>query len=403
MLFVYDAVTREGRSVSDRLQADSLSEAAEALRAQGLTIMRLVSTRIADAPDGEPRAATRVSARDLVLFTKQMRMLLDAGAAIVPALSAVESQCGRAGLRRVLESVRQSVEGGASLSEALAEQPGVFKPVFRSIVAAGESTGALPEAFARLSNMTQRAYQVRKSVIAAMVYPLILSVLSLATAGVLLGFVVPRFGMLFKNLNAKLPATTALMIDLSAILRDWWLPAVCALAGGALSLVIAIRQPAVRQQVDLLILRTPLIGRLAARLALAQILRIWSALLNSHVPLLEAIQHSRQAMRNSRIIELLDQVKEVVASGGRMGKALAGNPLVDSTVVAAIATGEENGRLAESVEFVSAWLDEDNEQLIATTLRVLEPMLLSIIGLVVGAVAMGLFLPLFDIAAAGGI
>ena len=174
--------------------------------------------------------------------------------------------------------------------------------------------------------------------------------------------------------------------------------------GGVVVLVFAvvmcIRMRQTRAWFDEVVLKLPLIGTLVGRLIFARVVRVWAAMLRSHVPLLDTIRQSRAAVTNAAFLRLLANVEESVSSGGRMGQAVAAAGLADPVVVSAIRTGEDNGRLAEATDFVSDWMDDDNTSLIQQITRLVEPVLLAVMGVIVGFVAMGLFLPLFDLATA---
>lgn len=404
MQFTYEAMSFDGRVVSDRIDGNTPGEVAEALRADGLTVLRLEAARGAarrDAAAEPQRRSGSVKSNDLVLFTQQLKMLLEAGSALVPALEAVEQQATKPSVRQLVRGVRQHVEEGGTLTEAFRERPEAFKPVFCSMVAAGEATATLPQTFDRLNELAVRQQKTRKTIMGALLYPAILSVLCIAVAGVVVGFVVPRFTDLFKNLGSDLPPVTQLMFDISGYALDYWPVGAAALAVLLVGLVISWRVQRLRLVLDALLLKTPVVGRLVARLTFARVLRIWAAMLRSHVPLIETIQHSRSALTNAAFVRLVSDVEEAVAGGGSIGRTLAESGLVQPVIASAIRTGEENGRLSEAVEFVSTWLDHDNGQLVASLTRVVEPALLAGMGLFVGLVAMSLFIPLFDLAMAG--
>jgi general secretion pathway protein F len=403
--FTYEAMSADGRIVADRIEGGTPADAAEALRAEGLTLLRLNATRggARHEPRETPqRRAKGVKSADLVLFTRQLKMLLEAGSALVPALEAVEQQATKPSVKLLVRKVRQHVEEGGTLTDALHNRPDVFKPVFCSMVAAGEATATLPEAFDRLNELTARHQKTRKTVIGALLYPAILSLLCVAVAAVVVGFVVPRFTNLFTNLGSPLPPVTQLLFAASEQVRAYWMLGAAVLVVLGLGLLVAARVEHLRLALDRVMLRVPLIGRVARRLVFARVLRIWAAMLRSHVPLLDTIQHSRTALTNAAFIALVKDVEEAVTGGGSIGRTLAESPLVEPVVASAIRTGEENGRLAEAVDFVSDWMDHDNAQLIANLTRVVEPTLLAGMGLFVGLVAMSLFIPLFDLAMAGG-
>lgn len=389
--------------VTDRVESATPAEAAETLRTKGLMVLQLDAAR---GGDGVKAARTKtgsggVKTRDLVLFTRQLKMLLEAGSALVPALEAIEQQAQKESFGTLVHRIREHVEQGGTLSEAFQEQPNIFRPVFCSMVSAGEATASLSQTFDRLNEMTARQQQIRKKVIGALLYPCILSMLCLGVTGVVLGFVVPRFKGLFASLNSPLPPVTSFLFGLSEHARTYWPVGVILLVGLIAGLIIMLRVAHLRRRFDGLLLKMPIIGHVASRLVFARVLRIWAAMLRCHVPLIETIQHSKSATTSPVFVELVSEVEESVAGGGSIGRTLGDSGLVEPVVASAIRTGEENGRLAEAVEFVSNWMDDDNTQLVAGLTRLAEPALLAVMGLFVGLVAMSLFIPLFDLATAG--
>jgi len=410
MEFAFEAMNREGRVVRDRIEAEDRTQAADMLRSRNLLLLRLERAR--DDAGGTMAARAwplparladrRPGLHDLVLFTRQMKMLLEAGAPLVPALQAIELQTHKPSFRRILRALREQLERGRSLTEALREHGQVFSPVFSSVVAAGEATAALPEAFERLSRLLHRQQQIRRSVVGATIYPAVLTLLLIGVLAVLVGFVVPRFAQLFENLNHPLPPATLALLTVSETLRAHWPLLLGGLGAATAAGVILLRQMAVQDSLEQILQRLPLIGPRLRRLELARVLRVWAALLRSHVPLLETLEHSRNTVGSVAFRRLIERVAENVAGGGRVGRSLADSGLVEPVLASAISTGEENGRLAEAVEFVSNWLDEDNAQGIQQLTRAAEPVLLACMGLIVGGVALALFVPLFDVATAAG-
>jgi len=302
----------------------------------------------------------------------------------------------------VLARLRERVEEGDSLSDALDAEHGAFNPVFCTMIAAGEATASLPQVFGRLCQLTQQQLQTRKMVLGAMIYPSLLSLLLTGVVVVLLTFVVPRFRPLFDTLGTPLPVTTHMLFAASEQFLASWPYILGGVLVGLGVLVVGLRSRRMRVWLDELAMRLPIIGRVMARLIFARVLRVWAAMLRCHVPLLETIRQSREAITNVAFLRLLSDVEERVASGGRMGQALAATGLADPVIVSALRTGEDNGRLAEAAEFVSDWMDEDNTSTLQHLTKLAEPVLLVVMGLIVGFVAMSLFLPLFDLAAATG-
>jgi type II secretory pathway component PulF len=403
MQFAVEAMRPDGTTVTERLEAHDRDAALDGLRSKGLVVLRLNEAGTADA-HAAPRLdhGAKIRSRDVILLTRQLKMLLEAGAPLVPALEAAAEQTAKPGVRAVLGRLRERVEEGDSLSDALEAEHGAFNPVFCTMIAAGEATASLPQVFGRLCQLTQQQLQTRKMVLGAMIYPSLLSILLTGVVIVLLTFVVPRFRPLFETLRTPLPVTTHLLFAASEQFLASWPYILGGVLVGLGVLVAGLRSRQMRVWLDELAMRLPIIGRVMARLIFARVLRVWAAMLRCHVPLLETIRQSREAITNVAFLRLLSDVEERVASGGRMGQALAATGLADPVIVSALRTGEDNGRLAEAAEFVSDWMDEDNTSTLQHLTKLAEPVLLVVMGLVVGFVAMSLFLPLFDLAAATG-
>lgn len=401
MNFTYEAVAGDGSLIQDRIEAETTHQAADLLRNRGFTVMRLDATGEVDGEVGRVRSWSGVNSRDLLVLTRQMKMLLESGATVVQALEAIERQTAKRSVSRMVGQIRSYVEKGGTLSDALAKHPAVFSPVYRSMISASEVTAGLPTSFSRLSEMAERQQKVRKTVMGALLYPAILSLMCVSAVTTLIMFVVPRFRDLFLNLRSPLPASTKIMFAASEFISAYW-PLILGGVGALVTLVILVcRSPARRQWLDERLLTLPFLGRIRSRLQVARVLRMWAAMLNSHVPLMETIKLSQTAVTSPSMRELMQRVENAVAGGGRVGRTLAQTKVVEPVIASAIATGEENGKLAEAVEFVSSWIDDDNTQLISTATRIVEPALLALMGLIVGSVAMSLFIPLFDLATAG--
>lgn len=405
MQFAYQAIDSAGQRIADVVDAASRDEAAEIVRAQGLFPLN-----VADHPTEKAAAAPVASSRfgldalanprRLSMFTQQMSMLLGAGAGVVPSLAAIERQVSRGGWRDVIAAVRAEVEGGVSLAEALAKFPNRFDGVMRSMVAAGESSGRLPELFARLARMTRQQASIRNQLISASIYPLLLLVLAAAVVGGMMGFVLPRFAVLFSNLRVELPASTAYLIAVGAWLGPNWPWVVLAIGAVGIGSVVCIRTEKGMEIRDSLMVGLPGLGTVTRRIVVARLLRIWGLLLESRIPLLEAMKLSRGTTENRVFQRLFDQLEEAVTGGKSMVPVLENSKLITPAIVEGINTGEASGKMSVAILFLADQMDAENEQLVHALMRIVEPVILIVMGVVVGAVAISLFLPLFDIASA---
>ncbi len=405
MQFAYQAVDSAGQRVADVVDAANRDEAAEIVRAQGLFPLN-----VADRPN-EEGAATPVTTsqfgldalanpRRLAMFTQQMSMLLGAGAGVVPSLAAIERQVARGAWRGVIAAVRAEVEGGVSLAEALAKFPNRFDGVMRSMVAAGEASGTLAELFARLARMTRQQASIRNQLISASIYPLLLIVLAAGVVGGLMGFVLPRFAVLFSNLRVELPTSTAYLIAIGAWLGPNWPLVVLAIGAAGVGGFAAMRTRKGKEIRDYLTVSLPVLGNVIRRIVVARLLRVWGLLLESRIPLLEAMKLSRGITDNTVFQRLFDQLEEAVTEGKSMVPVLEDSKLITPAIVEGINTGESSGKMSVAILFLADQMDAENEQLIHALMRIVEPVILIVMGVVVGAVAISLFLPLFDIASA---
>ena len=404
MNLAYEAIDATGRQVHDVTEAATAREAVELLRGRGLMVTH-IEPAAERGTDRAGRAAARSGAgrfplQDLVLFTRQMSMLLSSGSAVVPALGAVQRQMKKPAQAEMIRSIRTDVEEGVPLTEALRKFPAAFDPIYCALVAAGEASAKLPAMFARLAEMTVKRRMVLNKVVGAMAYPVLLIGLSVVILGVLLFFVMPRFAIMFDTLEVPLPASTAWMLGLAGNIRDYWYLAVLALAGGIAGIVFLLRSTAGRQWLSDMQIRIPLAGRLASRLILARVMRVLGILIDSHVSILEALDLARGVTINRRYRALLDALEESVTRGKSLSGALERSGLPAPSICQAIQTGEESGNLGGAINFVADVLDEENRELIDSLSRLVEPLILIGMGLVIGTVAISLFLPMFDVTSA---
>jgi type II secretory pathway component PulF len=287
-----------------------------------------------------------------------------------------------------------------ALSDALAEHPQIFDQTFRAIVAAGESTGATAEAFDRLAAITKIQQEMKIKVIGALVYPAILLLMSIGVVATLLFFVLPKFDDMYSSLGTKLPAITTMMIGISRWITEHKVPAGLCIAAVIVGPLVVSRLPFAKTVMDEFLINLPLVSGLIQRIILAKIFRVWGTLVCSNVPLLEALSLARSSTNNSRFLAMMDDLMRSVEEGSPVGESLARHSVVPATMSSAISTGEQSGQLGKSLIFLADYLDQENAETIATLTRLVEPLILILMGAVVGGIAISLFLPLFDLTSA---
>ncbi len=403
MILTYEAIDADGRQNTDAVEAADPREAVELLRRRGLFV-----TRIEEGPKAkaEPtlragRARSRgMPLKTLVLFTRQMGMLLRAGSGVVPAMTAIKRQMKKPDQVVLLDRIVADLEEGNTLTDAFRRHPSTFDASYCAIVAAGEASGALDKMFERPSMIVGKRRAMRKKIMGALAYPAMLIVMCVSILLVLLLFVLPRFAGMFEQLGVDAPATTKVLLATGAMVREHWLIGLGLVAGMGFLTSWLLTSDRGRQWLTDVQLNIPLIGGLRSRLIQGQILRTLGSLLESGVGLLEALGLARESTRNARFRRLFNNLEVVVTSGGQPSTAFEESGLVEPYICQAVRTGEDSGNLGGALTYCADILDETNEELVGVVTRLIEPIILIGMGLVVGFVAISLFLPLFDLTSA---
>jgi type II secretory pathway component PulF len=413
MRLAYQAFDRGGKSVASVIDAASVEEATEQLRRQGfyVTALKRADGEREAVPGASPALAgsSRLGMlgrgrrmKHLAMFTRQLYVLLCTGTPMVEALGALERQSRDAGWRAVIAELRREVEEGKSLSEAMDHHPACFDAVYRSLIRAGESGGKFEPILDRLSQLTRKQLQTRNAISGALVYPILLMGVSVVVLTAMLVFVLPRFGTLFETLNMPLPPTTRVMLMVSdALIGYWWaiVPGLIASVAGA---VYWCHTPAGRRWLDVALIRVPLIRDATRSFITARIIRLIGVLSDSYVPLLDALDLAKQAANHSAYRDLMTRAQDAVSRGEPISTAFRDDRLISPTVYEAIRSGEQTGKVSSLMLNMADFLDEENEVLLKAVTSIIEPIILIGLGVLVGLLAVSMFMPLFDLTAQAG-
>ncbi len=407
MKLAYQAFDRSGRAVTDVIDAADMNDAAEKLRRQGLFISR-INPVTNDAEDDahltSRRAGKGSKLKNLAIFTRQFYVLVSTGTPITQALHSLSKQMKDPRWRAVIREACDSVEQGQTLAEALGQHPEYFDAVYCSLIAAGESSGKLPAMLDRLASLTRQQLHVRNTVRGAMVYPVLLVSVSVIVLVLMLLVVLPRFTELFESLDVPLPPTTVMLVALSDGLRAAWWAALLVVIGGVVGLRMWLRTPQGKHAWDTIMLRLPQIGKATRNFATARIARLLGILIESHLPLLEVLTLVQNTVSNGYYRDLMQRAEEAVTRGDAISSAFNDPNLIEPSVYEAMRSGEQAGKVGFVLLAVADFMDEENELLVRSLLSILEPMILIVLGLLVGFVAVSMFMPLFDLTSmtAGG-
>ena len=403
MILAYEAIDADGKSTTDTVEAGDARQAGELLRARGLYVTHIAEKKHAGAQKAtnvKAAETTRLPLNTLVLFTRQMAMLLRAGSGVVPAVMAIKRQMRKPQQAALLGQVVADLEEGTTLTGAFGRWRRTFDVVYCAIISAGEASGTLTEMFERLSVMVGKQRVTRNKVIGALTYPALLILMSFGILLVLLLFVLPRFSQMFVQLGVEAPASTQVLLATGAFVRGYWPVLAVVFLAAILGAVLLIRSDRGKRWLMDVQHGIPVIGRLRSRLTQAQIFRTMGTLLESRVGLLDTLELAREAAQSRRFRELFDRMEQTITSGGQPSSVFEESGIVEPYVSQALRTGEESGNLGGAMTYCADLLDETNAELINTVTRLIEPAILIVMGVLVGGVAISLFIPLFDLTSA---
>lgn len=402
MKLTYQAMDAAGKAVKGTIEADDVLAGIESVRRQGLFVTRIIPAEQQEVSSqqgpGAPRRFGRMGRlKHLAMFTRQLHVLVATGTPLVDALSALQRQAKEPKWRAVVSDLRLRVEQGDQLSRAMEFHPDYFDAVCRSLLAAGESGGSFDAMLDRVATLTRKQVQLRNTVRGAMIYPALLIVVALGVMTLMLTFVLPRFADLFKSLDVPLPPTTRFLIILSDFaLNDWW-AVLLGLIAATVGTKFWLGTAQGRRAVHTFAVRSPMLGPIVRGFAAARIMRVLGVLMAGRVPLLESLGLARQTTGNLHYQKLVRDAEHAVTQGSTMSSVFAESDLIKPSLTEAIRSGEQSGQLGVLLLSMADFMDEENEVIVRSLTSIIEPLILIALGLVVGFIAMSMFLPLFDL------
>lgn len=397
----YTGYDTKGVPKRGTIDAASEAEARDALRRKGVLVLEISSDKGVHALPRRVRGP-KGNLGDLSQFMRHLSVLIASGTPLAQGIEGMASQTRDEKLRRVLLALRSEIESGTPLSEAMAAHPGYFDEVTRAMVAAGESSGRMGDMLGRVSSLMRQKLAMRRAIVGAMIYPAILIGIGFIVVVVMLVMVFPRFEEMFETLDTPVPPSTRMFLWLSAVLREWWWVLLAFCVPGALVARVLARRPVVVRGVERALLRAPKVGEVARSIANARLSRMVSLLLASHLPLLEVLSLCAGSMRSAEFTDLLRRAHDAAEAGQPISGVFDQSPLVHGLVREGVRTGERTGNIGTMLGNVAEFLEEENEATLKALSSIIEPLLLVTLGLVVGGIAISMFLPLFDLTASAG-
>jgi type IV pilus assembly protein PilC len=394
--YVFKALDTTGGKARGEVEADSKQAVSDQLKQRGLIVLDITDKH--SSRNIEISLMKRVKANDLAIFSRQLSTMISSGMSILRSLYVLEEQTEDKYLTETIVAVRKDVEAGLSLSDAMARHPKVFNPLFVAMTQAGEMGGVLEDALVRVANQLQKDAALRRQVKSAMVYPALVIFFAVGVMMALVAFLVPVFEGVFKEFGGKLPAMTQVSVVLSEIVRGYW----WALFGGTALLIVTFvkwkKTTWGRRQWDHFRLHIPMkIGSIVQQIAVARWSRTLASLTAAGVPLLQALEITGRTGGNAAVEEAMDGVISSVKRGGTIAAPLAQAPIFPSMVTHMVGVGEETGALDAMLDRVAEFYEEQVEASVKALTSILEPIMIIVIGGIVGFIVISMYLPLFEV------
>ena len=404
--FEFTALDGDGRSRKGVLEGDTPKQIRQQLRDKGLTPLsveevsgRLQKDKSYSKQGMRPglRKSRGVSGGELAVLTRQLATLVESALPLEEALQVTAEQSEKPAIKSIMLAVRGRIKEGHTLADALAQFPHVFPELYRSTVAAGEQTGHLALVLNRLADYTENREQLSQSIMQALIYPAVLTFTALGVVALLLGYVVPQVVGVFADLGQTLPWLTRALIALSDFVSSWGLLILVSVVAGFFLAKRLLQQPALRKKWDANLLRIPLVSRLVRGVNTARFARTLSILVASGVPVLEGLRIGASVMANIPMREAVEGAATRVREGANISYALDKSGCFPPIVVHLVASGESSGKLEEMLERAAASQERELENRIGLLMKLFEPALILVMGLIVLMIVLAILLPIFDL------
>src|SRR5690625_4006334 len=401
-VYEYKARDRNGKAFTSTMEAASQRDVAAALREKGYFVSEIKTPKTGlNAEIKLPKwldLGSRPGLRDVTLFSRQFATVINAGLPVVQSLAILQKQAEKQGMKDALKKIREDVETGLPLSNALAKFPGIFNRLYVYLVRAGEASGNLDGILERVATYQEKQSELRGKIKSALTYPVVVLVIALGVTYFLLTGIVPQFAAILDQLGGDLPVITQVLIMISDFLRyQWWL-----LFGIIALLVVAFifyyRTNHGRHVIDRMALRLPVFGPLVQKSAIASFSNTFGLLLRSGVNIIESIDITKGTAGNIIVEDVLEETKEAVQRGEQISNTLTRYPNVFPPLVSSmIAIGEETGAVDSMLEKIAQCYEREVDEAVSSLTAALEPMLIVFLGVIVGFIVAGMFLPMFSI------
>jgi type IV pilus assembly protein PilC len=394
--FNYTIRDANGQTRSGKVEAPNAEELRKRLQAEGLQVIEITEDR--KAPRVPAGGYGRVKLSDLAIFARQFSTMLDAGVSLIRCLDVLQAQTNNARLRKILMDLSARVESGESLSRSMARHPKAFSQLIIGLIRAGEVGGVLEESLQRIAGFLEKDVELRRKIRSALTYPVIVLLAAVGIVIFLVSWLVPQFAQLFKELDIKeLPAPTQFLVDLSALFTQRWYVVLIAVAAVFIAYKLFVSTRVGRRVADRVKLRVPVFGPLHHKIVMARFSRTMGTLLASGVPILQAMETVAGVVGNSVVSDAVIESRARIREGEKIADPLQRSKMFPPMVVHMVSVGEESGSLDHMLNKIADFYENEVEMTIASLTAAIEPVMIVLLGFIVGFIVISMFLPMIEV------
>lgn len=397
LTFHYEGINKAGQKMTGDIQAKSLAIAKADLRKQGIVTNKVIKKRkpLLD------RKNKKITSGDITVFSRQLATMIESGIPLVQSFDIVAKGQSNNRLKVLIETIKHDIETGLTLAESLGKHPAYFNELFCNLVDAGEKSGSLDVMLDKVATYKEKIETIKKKIKKALTYPMAVLVVAMVVTAGLLIFVVPQFESLFKGFGADLPAMTKAVVEMSKFMQAYWYYVFGVLGAAIYAFVYAKgHSPEFAQSLDRVMLKLPVIGPILEKAAIARFTRTLSITFAAGLPLVDALKSVAGATGNIIFSKATDTVREEVSTGQQMNIAMENTHLFPNMVIQMVAIGEESGALEKMLSKVADFYEEDVDNSVDALSSLLEPIIMSILGILVGGLVIAMYLPIFKLGSA---
>ena len=391
-VFLWVGINTQGQPAKGELEAINVQRARAALRQQGVRVKRL-------RKKSKPLIAKRIKPKDISIATRQLATMLSAGIPIASSYAAIAKGSDHEKIQEVFKEIQTEVEAGTNLSLALNRYPRLFDDLYTNLVAVGERSGNLDNLMEKIASYMENHEEIKAKIKGAMFYPAAVIAVAFIVTTLLLLFVIPQFEDLFSSFGASLPALTTALISISRGFRDHFLSIFGAIIGSIVFIVFTYRRSEKMQRgVDRLSLRMPIFGEILRKAAVSRYARTLATMFGSGVPLVESLNSVAGATGNSLYSDACSNIREAVSTGRSLSASMADTGLFPAMVIQMTTTGEESGAIEDMLNKVADFYEREVREAVDNMSKLIEPLLMVVLGGIVGTLVIGMYLPIFKMA-----